>query len=121
METTKLSDIIIRISLLTDLDTTVIRAMVIEGFMNYIDWQCLGVEWSMQLMMENEMLYKWWINQWFLKDKEFIRDAGSDIKNNRANYYRLHDIKNLKAYPNNCIYDETYERYTREFIDQYKK
>jgi len=119
--TIKPKNIIVQVSELTSIDTANLQAMIIEGFMQFLDYQCMGDPWSISMRAEDDLIFKWWINQWLLIDKSFIVKAGESTLDNEIDYMVLHNSKNLKVYPNNCIYDNAYENLTQKFIQQYRR
>lgn len=63
-----------------------------------------------------EMFWKWWVNQWDIRDKEFVRITSIDIIDERleGKYWQaaseewldIHRVKNLQIRPNKWVIKE---------------
>jgi hypothetical protein len=69
------------------------------------------------------IFWQWWINQWNIRDKQFIecRLYASSLHNAVENYEYLHNPITLRTRPHKGVMEETYAVMMQGFIDETMK
>lgn len=73
-------------------------------------------------LSRSKIFWKWWINQWNMRDQQFITNGVSDNLHNRVVYYKyLNSVDTLHCKPHKSVLEETYAVMMQQFIDETMK
>lgn len=102
-----------RLTGISDMDLFFLQVDFAKIYLNEV----MGCDqWMTDQICHSSVFWKWWVNQWNMRDEEFTLALSNNYHTNKELYTSYHNPLNLEVYPHTVVLRQAYESMMHDLV-----